>query len=161
MKKIISLSILFILMFSTIAFAFGSGGLTAGINWSDMFQDGVQYLFVHYGDAIISGIFAIILGFITNFILTSGNRYLKFAGEQVKEVVVVAQETTVAEYKKANEDGKITKEEGESIRAAVIARVKDKLGLIGKLIIKTFAGDVQKWIEEKVEYYLAEIKGRL
>jgi hypothetical protein len=159
MKKIISLSILFILMFSTIAFA--SGGFIASVNWSDMLQDGVQYLFVHYGDAIISGIFAIILGFITNFILTSGNRYLKFAGEQVKEVVVVAQETTVAEYKKANEDGKITKEEGESIRAAVIARVKDKLGLIGKLIIKTFAGDVQKWIEEKVEYYLAEIKGRL
>lgn len=159
MKKIISLSILFILMFSTIAFA--SGGFIANVNWNDILQDGVQYLFVHYGDAIISGIFAIILGFITNFILTSGNRYLKFAGEQVKEVVVVAQETTVAEYKKANEDGKITKEEGESIRAAVIARVKAKLGLIGKLIIKTFAGDVQKWIEEKVEYYLAEIKGRL
>jgi len=39
--------------------------------------------------------------------------------------------------------------------------VKAKLGIIGKLIIKTFAGDVQKWIEEKVEYYLAEIKGRL
>ena len=161
MKKIILLSILFILMFSSIAFAFGPGGLTAGVNWNDLLQDGVQYLFVHYGDAIISGIFAIILGFITNFILTSANRYLKFAGEQIKEVVVVAQETTAAEYKKANEDGKLTKEEGEAIKAAVILRVKAKLGIIGKLIIKTFAGDVQKWIEEKVEYYLAEIKGRL
>lgn len=161
MKKIISLSILFILMFSTIAFAFGSGGLTAGINWSDMLQDGVQYLFVHYGDAIISGIFAIILGFITNFILTSGNRYLKFAGEQVKEVVVVAQETTVAEYKKANEDGKITKEEGEVIKAQVLARCRERLGIIGQAAIKAFEGDIEKWISEQIELAIAKIKGRL
>ena len=131
------------------------------MDWNKLIHDIIQYIFINYGDAIIVFIFTGVTGFLAHIAATTGNRYIKYLSEQVKEVVVVAQETTVAELKKAKTDGVITKEEGEAIKAQVIARVKEKLGILGKAAVKAFAGDIEKWISEKVEFYLAELKGRL
>jgi hypothetical protein len=131
------------------------------MDFSKLIHDVLQYVIVNYGDAIAVFVFTAITGLFAHIAATTGNRYIKYLSEQVKEVVVVAQETTVAELKKAKTDGVITKEEGEAIKAQVIARVKEKLGILGKAAVKAFAGDIEKWISEKVEFYLAELKGRL
>lgn len=131
------------------------------MDWNKLIHDVLQYVIVNYGDAIAVFVFMAITGLFAHIAATTGNRYIKYLSEQVKEVVVVAQETTVAELKKAKTDGVITKEEGEAIKAQVIARVKEKLGILGKAAVKAFAGDIEKWISEQIELAIAKIKGRL
>ena len=131
------------------------------MDWSKLIHDIVNYIFINYGDAIIIFVFTAVTGFLAHIVSTTGNRYVKYLAEKVNEIVVVAQETTAAELKKAKSDGVITKEEGEAIKAAVIARCKERLGIIGKAAIVAFEGDVEKWISEQIELALAKIKGRL
>ena len=131
------------------------------MDWNKLIHDIISYVFLNYGDAIIVFLFTAVTGFLAHIAATTGNRYVKYLSEQVREVVVVAQETTVAELKKAKADGVITKEEGEAIKAQVIARVKEKLGILGKAAVKAFAGDIEKWISEQIELAIAKIKGRL
>lgn len=131
------------------------------MDWNKLLTDAVQYLFIHYGDAIIAFVFTAITGFLINLAATTGNKYVKFIAEQIKEVVVVAQETTVADFKKASAKGVITKEDGIIIKNNVLERSKEKIGVMGKLFLKLFVGDVEKWVSEQIELQLAKVKGRL
>jgi len=131
------------------------------MDWSKLIHDIVQYVFLNYGDAIIVFIFTAVTGFLAHIVSTTGNRYVKYLAEKVNEIVVVAQETTKAELVKAKADGKITKEEGEAIKAAVMSRCRERLGIIGKAAVAAFEGDIEKWISEQIELALAKIKGRL
>lgn len=131
------------------------------MDFSKLFHDVLQYVIVNYGDAIAVFVFTAITGLFAHLVATSKNRYMKYLAEKIGEVVAVAQETTVAELKKAKADGVITKEEGEVIKAQVLARCRDRLGIIGKAAIKAFEGDIEKWISEQIELALAKIKGRL
>lgn len=131
------------------------------MDWNKLIHDIISYVFLNYGDAIIVFIFTAVTGFLAHIVSTTGNRYVKYLAEKVNEIVVVAQETTRSEFKKANADGKITKEEGKEIKNKVIARCRERLGIIGQAAIKAFEGDIEKWISEQIELTLAKIKGRL
>lgn len=131
------------------------------MDFSKLIHDIIQYIFINYGDAIIVFLFTAVTGFLAHIVSTTGNRYIKYLAEKVNEIVIVAQETTRSEFKKANADGKITKEEGEVIKAQVIARCRERLGILGKAAIKAFEGDIEKWISEQIELAIAKLKGRL
>lgn len=126
-----------------------------------LIHDIIQYIFINYGDAIIVFLFTAVTGFLAHIISTTGNRYVKYLAEKVNEIVVVAQETIRSEFKKANADGKITKEEGKVIKTQVLARCRERLGIIGQAAIKAFEGDIEKWISEQIELAIAKLKGRL
>ena len=129
------------------------------MDWSKLAHDIVQYVFLNYGDAIIVFLFTAVTGFLAHIAGISKNRYVKYLAEKISEIVVVAQETVVSELKK---NGNIpTQEQLKEINAKVIARCKERLGIIGKAAIVAFEGDVEKWISEQIEIALAKIKGRL
>lgn len=131
------------------------------MDWNKLLFDGLQYAATNYGDVIVAFVFTGVGGFLLNYAATTKNGFLKWAAEQIHEVVVVANETIVADLKEASVDHVITKEEGIKIKNDVIDKCSAKLGIIGKAGVRLFAGPVNEFIDHQIELALAKVKGRL
>lgn len=130
------------------------------LDWNKLLMDGSQYLFTNYGDAIVAFVFTGASGMLLSYAGSTKNKFLKWVAEQVHEVVVVLNETMVADIKEASADKTITKEEGIRIKNHAIEVATAKIGIIGKLGVRLFAGPVNEFIDSQIEAALAKIKGR-
>lgn len=83
------------------------------------------------------------------------------AKEVVTNAVITAETTTVAQIKKANEDGKLTKEDGEKVFAAVKDDVLNQLSDDTKSAMTTVVSNFDSYIEDLIHAQLAQITGKL
>lgn len=79
----------------------------------------------------------------------------------VNNAVITAETTTVAELKKANEDGKLTKEDGEYVFNAVKEKVVTQVSDDTKSAMSTVIGDFDSYVEDLIHAQLAQITGKI
>lgn len=79
----------------------------------------------------------------------------------VANAVITAETTTVAEIKKANDDGKLTKEDGEKVFTEVKDKVLAQVTDDTKSAMTTVIGDFDSYIEDLIHSQLAQITGKL
>ena len=79
----------------------------------------------------------------------------------VNNAVITAETTTVAELKKANEDGKLTKEDGEYVFNAVKQKVVTQVSDDTKSAMSTVIGDFDSYVEDLIHAQLAQITGKI
>ena len=79
----------------------------------------------------------------------------------VNNAVITAETTTVAELKKANEDGKLTKEDGEKVFAAVKDKVVSQVSDDTKTAMSTVIGNFDSYVEDLIHAQLAQITGKI
>lgn len=79
----------------------------------------------------------------------------------VANAVITAETTTVAQIKKANEDGKLTKEDGEKVFAEVKDKVLAQVTDDTKSAMTTVIGNFDSYVEDLIHSQLAQITGKL
>lgn len=79
----------------------------------------------------------------------------------VANAVITAETTTVAQIKKANEDGKLTKEDGEKVFAEVKDKVLAQVTDDTKSAMTTVIGNFDSYVEDLIHSQLAQISGKL
>lgn len=79
----------------------------------------------------------------------------------VNNAVITAETTTVAELKKANEDGKLTKEDGEKVFAAVKDKVVSQVSDDTKTAMSAVIGNFDSYVEDLIHAQLAQITGKI
>ena len=79
----------------------------------------------------------------------------------VTNAVITAETTTVAQIKKANEDGKLTKEDGEKVFAEVKDKVLAQVTDDTKSAMTTVIGNFDSYVEDLIHSQLAQITGKL
>lgn len=79
----------------------------------------------------------------------------------VTNAVITAETTTVAELKKANDDGKLTKEDGEKVFAVVKDKVVSQVSDDTKAAMSTVIGNFDSYVEDLIHTQLAYITGKL
>ena len=89
------------------------------------------------------------------------NQALNDLNEIIKKNVGAAQATLVQVAKEANEDGKLTKEDGDKIKEAVCIKIKSQLSDLNRQYIAKEIKNLDNYISSMVEYYLAQIKNQI
>ena len=89
------------------------------------------------------------------------NQALNDLNEIIKKNVGAAQATLVQVAKEANEDGKLTKEDGDKIKEAVCIKIKSQLSDLNRQYIAKEIKNLDNYINSMVEYYLAQIKNQI
>ena len=79
----------------------------------------------------------------------------------VNNAVITAETTTVAELKKANDDGKLTKEDGDKVFATVKDKVLAQVSEDTKTALNTVIGDFDSYVEDLIHAQLAQITGKI
>ena len=79
----------------------------------------------------------------------------------VSNAVIAAETTTVAELKKANEDGKLSKEDGQYVFNAVKDKVITQVSDDTKTAMTTVIGDFDSYVENLIHAQLAQITGKI
>ena len=79
----------------------------------------------------------------------------------VNNAVITAETTIVTELKNANEDGKLTKEDGENVFNTVKNKVLAQVSDDTKLAMNTVIGDFDSYIEDLIHAQLAQITGKI
>lgn len=79
----------------------------------------------------------------------------------VSNAVIAAETTTVAELKKANEDGKLSKEDGQYVFNAVKDKVVTQVSEDTKTAMTTVIGDFDSYVENLIHAQLAQITGKI
>jgi hypothetical protein len=89
------------------------------------------------------------------------NQYVRGVVErafaEVKDAVLLVEQTYLSALRKANEDGKITEEEKKQALALAVAEAKKLIGMAGlKRLARVLGlGDVDAWLSSKVEVAVA------
>src|SRR5690606_9865583 len=104
-------------------------------------------------------------------LIGAGFAYLRARYEWLREVRTVEQiestlyalvqeanQTFVEEAKRAKEDGKLTPEEAEEIKRAVIERFYSTLTAEQGKVLLAITDDISAWISSKIEQYVVEAK---
>lgn len=90
---------------------------------------------------------------------------VELAFNSVKDVVtnavITAETTTVAQIKQANEDGKLTKEDGERVLNQVKETVSAQVSTDTKNALTTVIGSFDDYVEQLIHAQLAQITGKL
>lgn len=90
---------------------------------------------------------------------------VELAFNSVKDVVtnavITAETTTVAQIKQANEDGKLTKEDGERVLNQVKETVSAQVSSDTKNALTTVIGSFDDYVEQLIHAQLAQITGKL
>lgn len=89
------------------------------------------------------------------------NQALNDLNEIIKKNVGAAQATLVQVAKEANEDGKLTKEDGDKIKEAVCIKIKSQLSDLNRQYIAKEIKNLDNYINSMVEYYLAQLKNQI
>ena len=89
------------------------------------------------------------------------NQALNDLNEIIKKNVGAAQATLVQVAKEANEDGKLTKEDGDKIKEAVCIKIKSQLSDLNRQYIAKEIKNLDNYISSMVEYYLAQLKNQI
>ena len=89
------------------------------------------------------------------------NQALNDLNEIIKKNVGAAQTTLVQVAKEANEDGKLTKEDGDKIKEAVCIKIKSQLSDLNRQYIAKEIKNLDNYINSMVEYYLAQLKNQI
>ena len=89
------------------------------------------------------------------------NQALNDLNEIIKKNVAAAQATLVQVAKEANEDGKLTKEDGDKIKEAVCIKIKSQLSDLNRQYIAKEIKNLDNYINSMVEYYLAQLKNQI
>lgn len=79
----------------------------------------------------------------------------------VVSAVTTAETTTVASLKKANEDGKLTTEDGQIVLDEVKDKVLNQLNDEGKELLQSAISDLDTYVEDLIHKTLAEITGKV
>lgn len=79
----------------------------------------------------------------------------------VTNAVITAETTTVAQIKQANEDGKLTKEDGERVLNQVKETVSAQVSTDTKNALTTVIGSFDDYVEQLIHAQLAQITGKL
>lgn len=90
---------------------------------------------------------------------------VELAFNSVKDVVtnavITAETTTVAQIKQANEDGKLTKEDGQKVLSQVKETVSAQISTDTKDALTTVIGSFDDYVEQLIHAQLAQITGKL
>ena len=89
------------------------------------------------------------------------NQALNDLNEIIKKNVGAAQATLVQVAKEANEDGKLTKEDGDKIKEAACIKIKSQLSDLNRQYIAKEIKNLDNYINSMVEYYLAQLKNQI
>ena len=85
-------------------------------------------------------------------------RYISLLNSVVCDVVLSLNQTTVADIKAASADGKLTKEEIDSISVQAIESVKNIIGARGVEVLQLVYEDLDALIANKIERAVGEAK---
>ena len=133
---------------------------------------------------LLTNILQLIVGILSAMIVVATNRLINYLETKTKNIkenntkqlaiqalndlneiirvnVVSAQATLVQAVKEANEDGKLTKEDGYKIKEAVCIKIKSQLSDSNKKYITKEIKNLDNYISSMVEYYLARIKNQI
>lgn len=133
---------------------------------------------------LLTNILQLIVGILSAMIVVATNRLINYLETKTKNIkenntkqlaiqalndlneiirvnVVSAQATLVQAVKEANEDGKLTKEDGYKIKEAVCIKIKSQLSDSNKKYITKEIKNLDNYISSMVEYYLAQIKNQI
>lgn len=133
---------------------------------------------------LLTNILQLIVGILSAMIVVATNRLINYLETKTKNIkenntkqlaiqalndlneiirvnVVSAQATLVQAVKEANEDGKLTKEDGYKIKEAVCIKIKSQLSDSNKKYITKEIKNLDNYISSMVEYYLARLKNQI
>lgn len=79
----------------------------------------------------------------------------------VNNAVISAETTMVAELKKANDDGKLTKADGEMVFKTVKDKVVSQVSEDTKSALGIVIGDFDSYVEDLIQSQLAQITGKI
>jgi hypothetical protein len=78
-------------------------------------------------------------------------KYIYMLSDVVQTTVTSLNQTVVEQLKKANEDGKLTKEDMENIKNSCVDTVKGVIGDKGMAVLHDALGDAEQYIRDKIE----------
>ena len=133
---------------------------------------------------LLTNILQLIVGILSAMIVVATNRLINYLETKTKNIkenntkqlaiqalndlneiirvnVVSAQATLVQAVKEANEDGKLTKEDGYKIKEAVCIKIKSQLSDSNKKYITKEIKNLDNYISSMVEYQLAQLKNQI
>ena len=133
---------------------------------------------------LLTNILQLIVGILSAMIVVATNRLINYLETKTKNIkenntkqlaiqalndlneiirvnVVSAQTTLVQVAKEANEDGKLTKEDGDKIKEAVCIKIKSQLSDLNRQYIAKEIKNLDNYINSMVEYYLAQLKNQI
>ena len=133
---------------------------------------------------LLTNILQLIVGILSAMIVVATNKLINYLETKTKNIkenntkqlaiqalndlneiirvnVVSAQTTLVQVAKEANEDGKLTKEDGDIIKEAVCIKIKSQLSDSNKKYIIKEIKNLDNYISSMVEYQLAQLKNQI